>query len=294
MGNETAPVRVLTTGIYTRSMPIEFTKMHGIGNDFIVINALERAMPFSVEDIRLLSHRRFGIGFDQLLVIEPSSVPEAEFTYRIYNADGGEVENCGNGARCFARYVTDKGLTSSAQIPVMTSTGLMTLSIREDGLVTVAMDKPEFEPAAVPFLAEAESAEYSIEVNGENIQAGVAAVGNPHVVTKVPSVDAVDIDIVGAALESHERFPKRVNAGFMQLEGRDEIRLRVFERGVGETLACGTGACAAVAVGVRQGVLNREVTVHLRGGDLQVQWQDDNAQMLMTGPCATVFEGRLE
>jgi diaminopimelate epimerase len=275
-------------------MPIEFTKMHGIGNDFIVINALDEPLGLSTEEIRRLSHRRFGIGFDQLLVVEPPTCDEAEFNYRIFNADGGEVENCGNGARCFARYVTDKALTSSAQIPVMTSTGLMTLTVCENGLVTVSMDTPVFEPAQIPFDADRVSASYAIEVAGEQIEAGAVAVGNPHVVLQVASSDQADVERLGPLLESHHRFPNRVNAGFMQVDSRSEIHLRVFERGVGETLACGTGACAAVAVGIRQGVLNREVTVHLRGGDLQVQWADDTAPVLMTGPGETVFEGRLE
>jgi diaminopimelate epimerase len=275
-------------------MPIEFTKMHGIGNDFIVINALDEPLGLSTEEIRRLSHRRFGIGFDQLLVVEPPTCDEAEFNYRIFNADGGEVENCGNGARCFARYVTDKALTSSAQIPVMTSTGLMTLTVCENGLVTVSMDTPVFEPAQIPCDADRVSASYAIEVAGEQIEAGAVAVGNPHVVLQVASSDQADVERLGPLLESHHRFPNRVNAGFMQVDSRSEIHLRVFERGVGETLACGTGACAAVAVGIRQGVLDREVTVHLRGGDLQVQWADDTAPVLMTGPGETVFEGRLE
>ena len=275
-------------------MPIEFTKMHGIGNDFIVINALDEPLALSAGDIRRLSHRRFGIGFDQLLVIEPPTCEAAEFTYRIFNADGGEVENCGNGARCFARYVTDKGLTNSTQIPVMTSTGLMTLMVGSNGLVTVSMATPVFEPVQIPFDVDRISDSYTLEVSGEQLEVGAVALGNPHLVLQVVSTDQVDVERLGPMLESHHRFPNRVNAGFMQVDSRSEIQLRVFERGVGETLACGTGACAAVAVGIRQGVLDREVTVHLRGGDLQVQWADDTAPVLMTGPGETVFEGRLE
>ncbi len=275
-------------------MPIEFTKMHGIGNDFIVINALEKPLALTNEEISRLAHRRFGIGFDQLLVVEPPSSAEAEFNYRIYNADGGEVENCGNGARCFARYVTDKALTTSDNIRVMTSTGLMTLKVKDDGLVTVSMEPPVFEPDQVPFVADKKQTSYPIEVAGEQLNVGAVAVGNPHVVLQVVSTENADVERLGPLLESHQRFPNRVNAGFMQVDSRSEIHLRVYERGVGETLACGTGACAAVAVGIKQGVLDRDVTVHLKGGDLQVQWADDTAPVLMTGPGETVFEGRLE
>ncbi len=275
-------------------MPIEFTKMHGIGNDFIVINALSGPMPLDTDAIRRLSHRRFGIGFDQLLVVEPSTSKDAEFNYRIFNADGGEVENCGNGARCFARFVRDKGLTTSERIPVMTSTGLMTLAVLADGQVTVSMDTPRLHPDEVPFIADAEASYYQLEVDGECVQVGVASIGNPHVVLQVDSVDEAPLEKIGPLVESHQRFPERVNVGFMQVMQPDEIALRVFERGVGETLACGTGACAAVAVGINQGLLDREVTVHLRGGDLNVHWADKQAPVLMTGPCETVFEGRLE
>ncbi len=275
-------------------MPIEFTKMHGIGNDFIVINALEKPLALTNEEISRLAHRRFGIGFDQLLVVEPPSSAEAEFNYRIYNADGGEVENCGNGARCFARYVTDKALTTSDNIRVMTSTGLMTLKVKDDGLVTVSMEPPVFEPDQVPFVADKKQTSYPIEVAGEQLNVGAVAVGNPHVVLQVVSTENADVERLGPLLESHQRFPNRVNVGFMQVDSRSEIHLRVYERGVGETLACGTGACAAVAVGIKQGVLDRDVTVHLKGGDLQVQWADDTAPVLMTGPGETVFEGRLE
>ncbi|MEM7255859.1 MAG: diaminopimelate epimerase [Pseudomonadota bacterium] len=275
-------------------MPIEFTKMHGIGNDFIVINAIDEPMPFDAQEIRRLSHRRFGIGFDQLLVVEPASTPAAEFNYRIYNADGGEVENCGNGARCFARYVRDKGLTKSDRIPVMTSAGPMTLAINNDGQVTVAMEKPQLHPDNVPFVAEAEATQYELAVDSEMLSVGVAAVGNPHVVLPVASVDSAPVERLGPLIETHERFPNRVNVGFMQVMQRDEIALRVFERGVGETLACGTGACAAVVVGINQGLLDKRVTVHLRGGDLDVHWADYESAVMMTGPCETVFEGRLE
>lgn len=275
-------------------MPLEFTKMHGIGNDFIVINALERPLSLSAGEIQRLSHRRFGIGFDQVLVIEPATTPDAEFNYRIFNADGSEVENCGNGARCFARYVIDKGLTTSNEIAVSTATGLMRLSNNDDGQVTVKMEVPEFSPADVPFIADEEQDTYQLAIDGGLLSVGVVALGNPHVVTTVSAVRTAQVEKLGPLLESHERFPNRVNAGFMEIVSREEIHLRVYERGVGETLACGTGACAAVAVGIRQGVLDPEVQVHLEGGDLQVIWSSEKAPILMTGPCETVFEGRLE
>ncbi|OED39131.1 diaminopimelate epimerase [Chromatiales bacterium (ex Bugula neritina AB1)] len=275
-------------------MHLEFTKMHGLGNDFIVINALQDPFPLTVEQIRTLSHRRFGIGFDQLLVVEPASVVQAEFDYRIFNADGGEVENCGNGARCFARYVIDKGLTKNNVIAVQTSGGLMRLQVDEDSQVTVQIGVPEFQPAAVPFIADEQRSSYEIEAGSETLTVGVVAVGNPHVVTVVDSTINADVDRLGPLLERHERFPNRVNAGFMQVLSKSEVNLRVFERGVGETLACGTGACAAVATGIRQGILDERVVVHLTGGDLVVNWSDDNVPISMTGPCATVFEGRLE
>lgn len=275
-------------------MPLEFTKMHGIGNDFIVINALERPLSLSTGEIQRLSHRRFGIGFDQVLVIEPATTLDAEFNYRIFNADGSEVENCGNGARCFARYVIDKGLTTSNEIAVSTATGLMRLSNNDDGQVTVKMEVPEFSPADVPFIADEEQDTYQLAIDGGLLSVGVVALGNPHVVTTVSAVRTAQVEKLGPLLESHERFPNRVNAGFMEIVSREEIHLRVYERGVGETLACGTGACAAVAVGIRQGVLDPEVQVHLEGGDLQVIWSSEKAPILMTGPCETVFEGRLE
>lgn len=275
-------------------MPFEFTKMHGLGNDFIVINALEK--PFNLPDrqIAQLAHRRTGVGFDQLLVVEPPDLDEAEFTYRIFNADGGEVENCGNGARCFARYVTDKGLTGNKDILVSTSGGLMELSVQSDGRVLVRMDVPVFEPDEVPFVAQEAASTYDIEVDGQSLEFGVVAVGNPHAVTQVADVQRAEVERLGRLIETHERFPNRVNAGFMQVESRTEIALRVFERGVGETMACGTGACAAVAVGVAQGLLDRQVSVRLAGGELQVNWPGNEARIEMIGPCESVFDGRLE
>ena len=275
-------------------MPFEFTKMHGLCNDFIVINALEK--PFSLPDrqIAQLAHRRTGVGFDQLLVVEPPDLDEAEFTYRIFNADGGEVENCGNGARCFARYVTDKGLTGNKDITVSTTGGLMVLSVQSDGRVLVRMDVPVFEPDEVPFVAQEAASTYDLEVDGKSMEFGVVAIGNPHAVTQVADVQRAEVERLGRLIETHERFPNRVNAGFMQVVSQSEITLRVFERGVGETMACGTGACAAVAVGVAQGLLDRMVRVNLAGGELQVNWPANEARIEMIGPCESVFEGRLE
>ncbi len=275
-------------------MHLDFTKMHGIGNDFIVINALTRPFDLSAAEINALAHRRFGVGFDQLLVVEPPTHSEAEFNYRIFNANGGEVENCGNGARCFARYVIEKGLTDSREISVLTSGGLMHLAVEDDQQVTVKMGAPEFQPDKVPFIASSQNDWYRIDIGDETFDVGVVAVGNPHVVTTVDDVEKTDLQRLGPLFEHHALFPNRVNAGFMQIVNRREIKLRVFERGVGETLACGTGACAAVVVGITQGALDEQVRVHLSGGDLNVAWMNRDAQVMMTGPCETVFEGRLE
>lgn len=275
-------------------MRLTFTKMHGLGNDFIVVNALDEPFSLNREQIRQLAHRRFGIGFDQVLIVEPASVAEAEFDYRIYNADGGEVENCGNGARCFARYVIEQGLTGNRNIMVNSGAGLMKLTVEADHQVTVQMELPEFEPAKVPFVAESEADAYAIDVDGVEVEVGVVAIGNPHAVVVVDDVDDCQFERLGPQLETHARFPNRVNAGFMQVVKRDEIKLRVYERGVGETMACGTGACAAVVTGIRRGFLDREVTVHLTGGDLQIKWSDNNKPVAMTGPCETVYEGTVE
>ena len=280
-------------------MSFEFTKMHGLGNDFVVFNALDKAFELSSKDISRLAHRRTGVGFDQLLVVEPPDGTGADFTYRIFNADGGEVENCGNGARCFARYVTDRGLTDKKDITVSTACGLMTLTLMDDDQVLVRMDVPVFEPDKVPFIADELASHYDLSLDDgssveEVLEIGVVSIGNPHAVTVVTDVQRTEVQRLGPAVENHKRFPRRVNAGFMQVDSRTEITLRVFERGVGETLACGTGACAAVAVGITQGLLDRQVTVHLAGGDLKIRWMNNNAQIEMIGPGTTVFEGRLE
>lgn len=274
-------------------MEIEFTKMHGLGNDFMVINNLQYQMEFDPDWIRQMADRRTGVGFDQLLVVEPAKTSDVDFEYRIFNADGSEVEHCGNGARCFAVFVRDKGLTTKRSFPVQTQGGIIDLIINDDSSVTIRMGIPEFFPNRVPFSAETESSSYTLRLKDEIVEIGVLAIGNPHAVTIVEDVDKVDVDRLGAQIENHERFPNRVNAGFMQILSRDAIKLRVFERGVGETNACGTGACAAVVSGIRQGHLDHNVKVSLRGGDLYIQWSGSGEHVLLTGPTATVFEGKL-
>ncbi len=275
-------------------MRLPFTKMHGLGNDFIVVNNLAKDINLNRNLIRKLSHRRFGIGFDQLLMVQKGSDDSVEFTYRIFNADGDEVEHCGNGARCFAIFVREKGLTTSTEIPVNTSAGRIVLLVSSDKTVTVRMGIPEFEPSMIPFSADSQSSSYTLELSDDVLQIGSLAIGNPHAVTVVQDVQKTDVDRLGSLVESHVRFPNRVNAGFMQVVSASHIRLRVFERGVGETMACGTGACAAVVSGIVQGLLQNKVTVSLPGGDLGVEWNGPGETVLMTGPCETIFEGNIE
>lgn len=275
------------------SGPLAFAKMHGLGNDFMVVDNTAGDVVLPPERIRRLADRRTGVGFDQLLVVERATRAEAAFDYRIHNADGGEVEHCGNGARCFARFVVDRGLVDTRALVVNTLGGLITLALRDDGQVTVGMGAPTFVPAEIPFVADAEAVDgrYAIDVDGESLVVGAAAIGNPHVVLNVASVDDAPLERLGPRLESHARFPRRVNVGFAEILSRNALRLRVFERGVGETRACGTGACAAVAIGQRQGLLDRRVSVTLSGGTLDIRRDDGTAVIEMTGPCSTVFEG---
>lgn len=270
--------------------------MHGLGNDFVVIDAITQSLELNAEQIKAIADRHFGVGCDQLLLVEKTRDEKAEFRYRIFNADGGEVEQCGNGARCFAIFVRQQGLTKNTVIPVETAGGLIELIVDGDQ-VTVDMGTPDFNPQNLPFLvAEEETSQaetYDLVVNGDEYAIGAVSVGNPHAVMIVEDVDKVDIEVLGKAIESHELFPNRVNAGFLQVINRDEIRLRVYERGVGETLACGTGACAAVAIGHRLGKLNERVTVHLHGGDLTIRWPGEQQKLYMTGPATTVFQGKI-
>ena len=274
-------------------MELSFTKMHGLGNDFVVIDATSQPVDLTMEQIRFLADRRLGVGCDQLLLVEPPRQPEADFTYRIFNADGGEVEQCGNGARCFARYVRDQGLTRKQQIAVATAAGIITLQVEADGQVTVDMGVPIFEPADVPFAADTRAEVYPLEVEATQVEVSVVSMGNPHAVMRVEQVDKAPVTSLGPRIESHARFPRRVNVGFMQVVDRQHIRLRVFERGVGETLACGSGACAAVVVGRQRGWLDDKVTVGLTGGNLKIQWQGEGQPVLMTGPAVSVYEGRI-
>jgi diaminopimelate epimerase len=274
-------------------MFVEFTKMHGLGNDFMVVDNVTQNVFFSPEKIKQLSDRNFGIGFDQLLVVEPPYAPEEDFHYRIYNADGSEVEQCGNGARCFARFVKTKGLTNKHKIAVTTKAGKMKLYLEKDGQVTVNMGKPDFTPDAVPIKAQKQEKTYIIRNDDSTYFCGAVSMGNPHCVIIVDDVDNYDVEGVGALLESHERFPARVNVGFMQIINSSTVKLRVFERGVGETLACGSGACAAVAIGQIQGKLDKEVKVTLPGGDLVIKWPGPDYSLKMTGPAQFVYDGKI-
>ncbi|RBO78398.1 diaminopimelate epimerase [Marinomonas aquiplantarum] len=274
-------------------MLLKFTKMHGLGNDFVVVDAVSRKVFFNKSQIERLSDRNWGIGFDQLLVVEPPSNPDMDFRYRIYNSDGSEVEHCGNGARCFAKFVLDRELTHKRVINVETKRGAIQLRVMDSGLVTVDMGAPSFVPADLPFSAELDDGLYPLTVDGENYQITPVSVGNPHAVLKVDALQDDQVQSLGAKIESHERFPSKVNVGFMQVVNSSEINLRVFERGVGETQACGTGACAAVVAGIKQGWLAPKVTAHLRGGDLHIEWAGEGEPILMTGPAEKVFEGQI-
>ncbi|MBZ0131639.1 MAG: diaminopimelate epimerase [Rhodocyclaceae bacterium] len=275
-------------------MKIRFTKMHGLGNDFVVLDAVNQAISLTPQQARFLADRHFGVGCDQILVVEKSRLPEADFRYRIYNADGGEVEQCGNGARCFVRFVHEKGLTAKRAIRVETQGGLIEPRLEDDGNVTVDMGAPRFEPSHVPFVTENDALVQPLQLNGASVDITALSMGNPHAVQVVPNVDAAPVAEQGPLIENHPRFPQRVNAGFMQVTDRHAIRLRVYERGAGETLACGTGACAAVVAGIARGLLDSPVQVTTRGGDLTIAWAGPGQPVRMTGPAVTVFEGEIE
>ena len=277
-----------------QGMKLKFTKMHGLGNDFVVFDGISQAVALTPEQCRRIADRHFGVGCDQILLVEQPSRGDVDFRYRIFNADGGEVEQCGNGARCFVRFVHDKGLTAKSAIRVETASGVIEPRLLGNGQVTVNMGAPRFAPADIPFAAEAEALTYPLKVGQHVIEIAVVSMGNPHAVLRVNDLDSAPVDILGAAIESHARFPQRVNAGFMQVLTPHDIRLRVYERGAGETLACGTGACAAAVAGIRQGWLQSPVSVHTRGGDLIIEWAGMGHSVLMTGPAVTVFEGELE
>ncbi|QNM96875.1 diaminopimelate epimerase [Chitinimonas koreensis] len=275
-------------------MKLRFTKMQGLGNDFVVLDGVRQSIDLSPAQYRALGDRHFGVGCDQILLVEPPTEAEADFRYRIFNSDGGEVEQCGNGARCFVRFVTEQGLTDKRRIRVQTARGLIAPQLEDDGLVTVDMGAPRFVPAEIPFIADAEAVTYPLQLAERSVEIGVVSMGNPHAVQLVDDVDTAPVAAEGPQIEHHPRFPARVNAGFMQIVSRGEIRLRVFERGAGETLACGTGACAAVVSGIRRGLLDATVRVQARGGQLTVRWDGPGQPVLMTGPAVTVFEGEIE
>jgi diaminopimelate epimerase len=275
-------------------MKLRFTKMHGLGNDFVVFDGISQTITLTPEQCRHIADRHFGVGCDQILLVEQSSRDDVDFRYRIFNADGGEVEQCGNGARCFVRFVHDHGLTDKTSIRVETASGIIEPRLLDNGLVKVNMGAPRFVPADVPFAAEAEAMSYALKVGQHVIHIAALSMGNPHAVLKVNDLDNAPVDILGPAIESHARFPQRVNAGFMQVLTPHDIRLRVYERGAGETLACGTGACAAAVAGMRQDWLKSPVSVHTRGGDLIIEWAGQDQPVFMTGPAETVFEGELE
>ena len=272
-------------------MQINFTKMQGIGNDFVVIDSYSQAVNLSSALVKRIADRHFGVGCDQLLLVERPTLPDVDFRYRIFNADGGEVGQCGNGARCFVRFVHDKGLTQKTEISVETASGIIYLTLEANRQVTVNMGAPIFAPAEIPFIADARAPTYPLEVAGQNLTISALSMGNPHAVQIVDDVDTAPVGLQGPFIESHPRFPQRVNAGFMQIVDDHNIRLRVFERGSGETLACGTGACAAAVVGIQLGYLQSPVNVSTRGGDLTIRWDGEQTPVWMTGPAENVFEG---
>ncbi|MFO1422272.1 MAG: diaminopimelate epimerase [Candidatus Competibacteraceae bacterium] len=275
-------------------MKMNFTKMHGLGNDFVVIDGVSQTVALDPAQIRRLADRHFGIGCDQVLLVEASDRPDADFRYRIFNADGGEVEQCGNGARCFARFVRDHHLTDKDDLRVMTTAGPLRLRLLPEGQVAVDMGQPRLEPADAPFFATERAARYPIAADGVELEIGVVSMGNPHAVLMVDDVDQAPVPHLGPLLERHGRFPQRANVGFMQIVAPDRIRLRVFERGTGETLACGSGACAAVVVGRLWGLLWPNVQVELPGGELSIHWAGEGESVTLTGPATTVFEGWIE
>ena len=267
--------------------------MHGLGNDFVVIDAYTQPLELSPAQIRLLADRHRGVGCDQLLLVERPTSSNVDFRYRIFNQDGGEVEQCGNGARCFAKFVVDKGLTTKAEITVETQSGVIRPRLEADGQVTVNMGIPRFAPAEVPFVADVEQDFYKITVNSQEVEIGVVSMGNPHAVLRVDNTDTAPVEVLGPQIEIHPRFPNRVNVGFMQMVGKNNIKLRVFERGVGETQACGTGACAAMVIARRWGLVDETVAVDLLGGRLLISWAGDAAPVMMTGPAEHVFDGTI-
>ena len=275
-------------------MKLKFTKMQGLGNDFVVLDALSTPMDITPAIARRLADRHFGVGCDQILIVERAGSPQVDFRYRIFNADGGEVSQCGNGARCFARFVRDKGLTSKDEIRVETRSGVIAPKLEADGEVTVDMGPPVFEPARVPFVSDSDALVQPLEVNGRSIDITAVSMGNPHAVQVVPDVELAPVRSDGPLIENHARFPERVNAGYAQVVDRHHLKLRVWERGAGETLACGTGACAAAVACIRRGLADSPVRVSTRGGDLTIRWAGGDNPVQMTGPAVAVFDGEID
>ncbi len=274
-------------------MNLRFTKMHGAGNDFVVLDGVRQSVNLSAAQLRFLADRHFGVGCDQILLVETAQHPDADFRYRIFNADGGEVEQCGNGARCFVRFVHDQGLTQKREIVVETHSGLISPRLEDDGRVTVNMGAPIFDNARIPFISDSTDVIQPLALGNDSVQITALSMGNPHAVQVVGDVALAPVATQGPLIENHPRFPRRVNAGFMQVVDRSHIRLRVHERGSGETLSCGTGACAAVVAGIRRGLLDQRVNVDTRGGVLSIGWEGDGQPVWMTGPAVSVFEGEI-
>lgn len=274
-------------------MKLKFTKMHGLGNDFIVIDAVNQQISLSPEQLRRLADRHLGVGCDQILLIEKAE-GDADFRYRIFNADGGEVEQCGNGARCFVRYVHDHGMTDKQQVRIETLSGVVIPELEADGEVTVNMGVPKFDPVEIPFIAEQRAPTYSLSLDDKQVEISSVSMGNPHAVQIVSDLDNAPVLTEGPVIEKHSRFPQRVNAGYMQVVDPHHIRLRVYERGAGETLACGTGACAAAVAGIQRGLLESPVRVSFSTGDLFIRWEGENQPVWMTGPAVAVFDGEIE
>ena len=274
-------------------MKYKFTKMHGLGNDFVLIDCVNQSVNLSLDQLRNIANRRIGIGCDQILLIERAE-SDADFRYRIFNSDGGEVEQCGNGARCLVSYIYDKGMTQKKEISVETLGGIIFPKLEINGEVTVNMGTPKFEPKEIPFVADKRMLTYLLEVNEKQIEFSILSMGNPHAVQVVEDINQSPVLVEGSLIESHSRFPKHVNAGYMQIVNREHINLRVYERGAGETLSCGTGACAAVVAGITRGLLDSKVTVRTTGGNLSIYWEGGNNPVWMTGPAISVFDGEIE
>ena len=274
-------------------MLLRFTKMHGLGNDFMVLDLVSQHAHIQPRHVQAWADRHTGVGFDQLLIVEPPGNPDVDFRYRIFNADGSEVEQCGNGARCFARFVLDKRLTAKRRIRVETRGGIIELRVRTDGQVSVDMGPPRLAPAQIPFQADSEQRSYRVDVDGQQVELAAIAMGNPHAVLRVENVDSAPVHELGPRLEHHPRFPQRVNVGFLQVIDRHQARLRVWERGAGETRACGTGACAAAVAAIRQGWMDSPVQLDLPGGRLSIEWTGPGRPVIMTGPAVRVYEGQI-